>query len=139
MRWILAFHIIFMVAWFAGLFYLPRLFLYHALSTDHISAERFKVMEKKLFYAIMTPAAILTTIFGIWLLTFNWSWYKTQGWLHLKLGLVFILWAYHLYCGYLLKQFHHNANNKSPTFYRWFNEIPIILLIAIVILVIVKP
>lgn len=139
MRWILAFHIIFIVSWFAGLFYLPRLFVYHALSTDRISCERFKVMEKKLFYAIMTPTGILTTLFGVWLLTFNWSWYSTQGWMHLKLGLVAILWVYHLYCGYLLKQFRLDANTKSHLFYRWFNEISILLLIGIVILAVVKP
>lgn len=139
MRWILAFHLIFMVAWFAGLFYLPRLFLYHALSRDQISIDRFKIMEKKLFYAIMTPAAVLTTGFGAALLINQWSWYRTQDWMLLKLALVMILWAYHLYCGYLLKCFQRNANRLSATFYRWFNEIPTVLLVSIVILVVVKP
>lgn len=139
MRWILAFHIIFMVAWFAGLFYLPRLFMYHTLSQDLISIERFKLMEKKLFYMIMTPAGILTTIFGGWLLIQNWQWYQTQGWMHIKLALVIVLWAYHLYCGYLLQCFRHNANRRSVSFYRWFNEIPALLLIGIVIAVIVRP
>ena len=139
MRWVLAFHIIFMVASFAGLFYLPRLFIYHALSEDKISLDRFKIMEKKLFYMIMTPAAVLTTLFGLWLLSFNLNWYLTQRWMDLKLVSVFILWAYHLYCGYFLKCFRQDQNHFSVTFFRWFNEIPAVLLILIVILVIVKP
>jgi putative membrane protein len=139
MRWVLAFHIIFMVAWFAGLFYLPRLFLYHSLSNDLVSIERFKLMEKKLFYVIMTPAGILTTLFGIGLLSSQWQWYLDQGWMQFKLTLVVLLWGYHLYCGHLLQNFRRNANQMSPRFYRWFNEAPTILLIAIVILVIVKP
>lgn len=139
MRWVLAFHIIFMVAWFAGLFYLPRLFLYHTLSNDTISIDRFKVMEKKLFYAIMTPAAVLTTGLGLGLLIHNWNWYRTQDWMRLKLALVVALWAYHLYCGRLVQLFQRNANRLSTHFYRWFNEIPTILLISIVILVVVKP
>lgn len=139
MRWVLAFHIIFMVAWFAGLFYLPRLFIYHTLSQDPISIERFKIMEKKLFYMIMTPAGILTTGFGLWLLLSNWQWYLAQGWMHWKLMLVLVLWIYHGYCGHLLNQFRRNANQKSATFYRWFNEAPTLLLMAIVILVVVKP
>ncbi len=139
MRWILAFHIIFMVAWFGGLFYLPRLFMYHTLSSDKISLDRFQVMEKKLFYLIMTPAGILTTIFGVWLLLSNWPWYQTQGWMHAKLSLVAVLWVYHGYCGYLLGCFQRNANRWSTNFYRWFNEIPTLLLIGIIILVIVKP
>jgi protoporphyrinogen IX oxidase len=139
MRWILAFHIIFMVAWFAGLFYLPRLFMYHTLSRDLISIDRFKVMEKKLFYMIMTPAGVLTTFFGIWLMVCNWQWYRTQGWLHLKIFLVLVLWIYHGYCGYLLRLFRKDLNLKTAGFYRWFNEIPTLLLIAIVILAVVKP
>lgn len=139
MLWILAFHIIFMVAWFAGLFYLPRLFIYHALSQDQISIDRFKIMEKKLFYMIMTPAGILTTAFGLWLLSSHWHWYLSQGWMHFKLGLVLLLWIYHGYCGYLLSCFRHHSNRRSVRFYRWFNEIPTLLLIAIVILVVVKP
>lgn len=139
MRWILAFHLIFMVAWFAGLFYLPRLFLYHAGSSDEISLNRFKIMENKLFFMIMTPAGILTTVFGIWLLSFNWAWYQTQGWMHAKLSLVVVLWLYHGYCGYLLRRFRLNTNRFSPTFFRWFNEIPTLLLISIILLVIIKP
>lgn len=139
MRWVLSFHIIFMVAWFAGLFYLPRLFMYHALCRDQPGIERFKIMERKLFFAIMTPAGILTTVLGLWLLSRNWQWYRTQFWMLTKLALVGILWIYHAYCGYLLNRFNQNLNRFSSTFYRWFNEAPSLLLIAIVILVIVRP
>lgn len=139
MRWVLSLHIIFMVAWFAGLFYLPRLFLYHTLSQDRLSIERFKIMEKKLFFAIMTPAGILTTAFGLWMLSQNWQWYLTQGWMLTKLALVGILWIYHAYCGYLLNCFKRDSNRFSTRFYRLFNEAPTLLLIGIVILVIVKP
>ena len=136
MLWVKAFHIIFMVTWFAGLFYLPRLFVYHAMSDDSPSIERFKVMERKLFYGIMTPGAILTIVFGLWLwLGFGIS----GGWLHTKLLLVVLLIAYHLYCGKLLSNFRQERNQHSHVFYRWFNEIPVVLLIAIVILVVVKP
>ena len=136
MLWVKAFHIIFMVTWFAGLFYLPRLFVYHAMSDDSPSIERFKVMERKLFYGIMTPGAVLTIVFGLWLwLGFGIS----GGWLHTKLLLVVLLIAYHLYCGKLLSNFRQERNQHSHVFYRWFNEIPVVLLIAIVILVVVKP
>lgn len=139
MLWILSFHIIFVVAWFAGLFYLPRLFVYHTMSSDEISLQRFKVMERKLFYGIMTPAGILATVFGLWLLSFNASGYLQQGWMHVKLLLVALLWIYHIYCGVLVKQFKNNNNRFSHRFYRWFNEVPTLLLIVIVILVVVKP
>lgn len=136
MLWVKAFHIIFMVTWFAGLFYLPRLFVYHAMSDDSPSVERFKVMERKLFYGIMTPGAVLTIVFGLWLwLGFGIS----GGWLHTKLLLVVLLIAYHLYCGKLLSNFRQDRNQHSHVFYRWFNEIPVVLLIATVILVVVKP
>ena len=139
MLWVLSFHIIFMVAWFAGLFYLPRLYVYHTASSDAISLERFKIMEHKLFYFIMTPSGILTTIFGIWLLSFNWTGYLSAGWMHVKLTLVIILWIYHIYCGKLLLNFKRDQNIYSQRFYRFFNEIPTLLLIAIVIMVVVKP
>jgi putative membrane protein len=136
MLWVKAFHIIFMVTWFAGLFYLPRLFVYHAMSDDSSSVERFKVMERKLFYGIMTPGAVLTIVFGLWLwLGFGIS----GGWLHTKLLLVVLLIAYHLYCGKLLSNFRQGRNQHSHVYYRWFNEIPVVLLIAIVILAVVKP
>lgn len=136
MLWIKALHIIFMVTWFAGLFYLPRLFVYHAMSDDRPSIERFKVMERKLYYGIMTPGAVLTIVFGVWL----WLGYGfSGGWLHAKLALVLGLIAYHLYCGRLLADFKQERNRHGHVYYRWFNEIPVVILIAVVILVVVKP
>jgi len=137
MLWIKAFHIIFMVTWFAGLFYLPRLFVYHAMSGDSASRERFKVMERKLYYGIMAPGAVLTLVFGVWLWL---GWFRDAGsWLHVKLALVAILIAYHLWCGKLLGDFRHDRNTKSHVWYRWFNEFPVLILIAAVILAVVKP
>lgn len=140
MLWVKSLHIIFMVTWFAGLFYLPRLFVYHTMSNDFPSIERFKVMERKLYYGIMTPGAILTIIFGMWL----WLGYGISGiagswWLHAKLSLVVVLIAYHYYCGRLLTDFKLDRNQHGHVYYRWFNEIPVIILIAVVILVVVKP
>lgn len=136
MLWIKSLHIIFMVTWFAGLFYLPRLFVYHAMSDDLTSIERFKIMERKLYYGIMTPGAILTIIFGMWL----WLGYDISGsWLHPKLFLVAILIAYHYYCGKLLTNFKLDRNRHGHVYYRWFNEVPVIILIIVVILVVVKP
>lgn len=136
MLWLKAFHIIFMVTWFAGLFYLPRLFVYHAMSSDKISIERFKVMERKLFYGIMTPGALITIILGVWL----WLDYGFNGqWLNIKIFLVFLLVIYHIYCFKYLMDFKHNKNNHSHIFYRWFNEVPVILLVAIILLVELKP
>ncbi|MBT3888824.1 MAG: protoporphyrinogen oxidase HemJ [Nitrosomonadaceae bacterium] len=140
MLWVKSLHIIFMVTWFAGLFYLPRLFVYHTMSNDLPSIERFKVMERKLYYGIMTPGAILTIIFGMWL----WLGYGISGiagswWLHAKLSLVVVLIAYHYYCGRLLTDFKLDRNQHGHVYYRWFNEIPVIILIAVVILVVVKP
>lgn len=140
MLWIKAFHIIFMVTWFAGLFYLPRLFVYHALSDDTISQARFKIMERKLFYGIMMPGALLTVALGLWMLVdYAWAAYAHTDWLRIKLALVALLLGYHIYCGYLLHGFKHDRNRHSSTFYRWLNEIPVLILIAIVVLVVVKP
>jgi putative membrane protein len=136
MLWIKSLHIIFMVTWFAGLFYLPRLFVYHAMSDDAPGVERFKVMERKLYYGIMTPGAVLTILFGLWL----WLGYGISGgWLHAKLALVIVLIAYHLYCGKLLADFKYDRNRRGHVYYRWFNEFPVVILIAVVILVVVKP
>lgn len=139
MLWVKAFHIIFMVTWFAGLFYLPRLFVYHAMSQDDISIARFKLMERKLYFGIATPGAIFTILFGIWLVSFNPEAYLQMAWLHLKLSLVGCLILYHLYLGVLVKRFKHDQSQRSHKFYRIINEIPVVLLAAIVILVIVKP
>ena len=139
MHWFKAFHIICMVAWFAGLFYLPRLFVYHADTRDDLGYHRFCTMEHKLFYFIMTPAAILTTFFGVILLGYDWSFYFTSGWMITKLVLVLGLFAYHIYCGKLLSDFKHRKNKKTQRFFRFFNEVPTLLLIAIVVLVVVKP
>lgn len=139
MLWVKSFHVVFMVSWFAGLFYLPRLFVYHAQTTDQISNERFKIMERRLYRGIMTPTAVLTVIFGIWLLSFGFKGYMQQGWMHAKLGLIVLLIAYHLMCGHYVKKFREDANRHSHTFYRFFNEVPLIFLIAVTVLAIVKP
>ena len=135
MLWLKAFHIIFMVTWFAGLFYLPRLFVYHAMSKDKISLERFVIMERKLFYGIMTPGGIITIILGFWLLDYGYS----GLWLNIKLLLVLLLVIYHVYCFKYLMDFKHNRNKHSHIFFRWFNEVPVILLIAIILFVELKP
>jgi putative membrane protein len=136
MLWIKTFHIIFMVTWFAGLFYLPRLFVYHAMTDDTAGRERFKVMERKLYFGIMAPGAVLTIAFGLWL----WLGYGLSGgWLHAKLALVAVLIAYHLWCGKLVNDFKYGRNSRSHVWYRWFNEFPVVVLIAVVILAVVKP
>lgn len=139
MLYIKAFHIIALVAWFAGLFYLPRLFVYHAEATDSISKDRFKVMERRLYFGIMWPAALLTSALGLWLIGFNFQYYLHAGWMHAKLTLVILVWGYHFHCGLYLKRFAHDRNRKSSRFYRIFNELPTLLLVGIVILVVVKP
>jgi putative membrane protein len=136
MLYIKAFHIIFVVTWFAGLFYLPRLFVYHAMSSDAVSIERFKVMERKLFWGIMTPSAVLAVGLGLWL----WFGYGySGGWLHLKVALVVLLIGYHVWTGRAMLDFKHDRNTRSHIFYRWMNEAPVLILIAVVILVVVKP
>ena len=136
MLWIKSLHIVFVVAWFAGLFYLPRLFVYHAQSTDAASIERFKVMERKLYRGIMTPSMALTLVFGVWL----WLGYGFRGgWLEAKLVLVAALITYHFWLGKLARDFARDANRAGHVFYRWINELPVVLLVGIVILVVVKP
>jgi putative membrane protein len=137
MLWIKSLHIIFMVTWFAGLFYLPRLFVYHSLATDAISIERFKLMERKLFFGIMTPGAVLTIVFGLWL----WLGYGISGgWLYAKLALVAILVVHHVWLGKLMLDFRHDRNRHGHRFYRWVNEIPALpVLIGAVLLVVFKP
>lgn len=139
MLWIKAFHIIFMVTWFAGLFYLPRLYVYHASSNDEISNQRFKIMERKLFWGITTPGAIITIALGIWLITLFGPAILDTTWLRAKLTLVTLLVVYHIWCGKLLLDFKYDRNQHSHVWYRWFNEVPVILLIAIILLVELQP
>lgn len=139
MLWIKAFHIIFMVTWFSGLFYLPRLYVYHADTKDAQGLARFKVMEHKLYYLIMSPGAILTLLFGGLLIASSPHAWLQMKWLHLKLGLVLLLVLYHLWLGRLLREFRLDRNRHSHVFYRWINEIPALFLILIVILAVVKP
>jgi putative membrane protein len=138
MLFVKAFHIITMVAWFAGLFYLPRLFVYHAECSDAISRERFKVMERRLYFGITWPAAVFTTLLGVWLISYNPSYYLKAGWMHAKLSLVLILWVYHLGCGHYRKVFAQDKNQRSTRFFRFYNEMPTLLLVGIVLLVVIK-
>lgn len=138
MLWIKAFHIVAVITWFAAIFYLPRLFVYHAVAEDSLSQERFKIMERKLYRGIMTPSMIAVLFLGGWLLYIAPTFLQAH-WMHAKLLLVIFLVIYHFYCGHLVKVFASNRNQRSHVFYRWFNEIPVLLLIAIVILVVVKP
>ena len=139
MLWIKAFHLIAIVCWFAALFYLPRLFVYHAMSEDETSRERFKIMERKLYRGIALPSMIVTLVLGFWLLSFNPEYYMSSGWMHAKLTLVFLLIGYHHVCGAFMKKFARDANTRSHTFYRWFNEVPVLFLIAIIVLAVVRP
>jgi putative membrane protein len=133
--WVKSFHIIFVVSWFAGLFYLPRLFVNHAMVSDGAVAAQLKLMEGKL-YRFMTPIGVLALAFGFWLwLGFGFH----GGWLHAKLALVAGLVGYHLYCGRLVKDFAADRNRRGHVFYRWFNEVPVLILTAVVILAVVKP
>jgi putative membrane protein len=135
--WLKALHVIAMVTWFAGLFYLPRLFVYHADAQDTIGAERFRVMERRLL-ALMTIGAAATVAFGIAMIAAA-PVYMKMGWLHVKLVLVALLIVYHLYCRKFTLDFAHNRNTRSSRWYRGFNEVPSLLLIGIVILAVVKP
>ena len=138
--WIKAWHVIFVVTWFAGLFYLPRLFVYHAMSEDSTSIERFKVMERKLYHGIMMPSLVLTLAAGFWLLWLRgWDWLSVTTWIQVKLVLVALLVVYHFYLGHLRKRFLSDSNVHGHVFYRWLNEAPVIVLIAGVCLAIVKP
>jgi putative membrane protein len=138
MLWVKAFHIIFMVTWFAGLFYLPRLYVYHASAEDSASLDRFKIMERKLFWGIATPGALITIALGFWLATYFPQIYSSS-WFQAKLGLVAILVIYHIWCGKLLFDFKNDRNRHSHVWYRVFNEIPVITLIAIILLVELQP
>ena len=137
--WLKAIHIIGVICWFAGIFYLPRLFIYHTGASDQVSKDRFKVMEAKLYRVIMNPSMIVTLIFGIWMLVESWQAFGTQAWLWLKVFLVLVLIGYHHYCLRILKALADDQQPHSDKFLRIFNEIPVLLLISIVILVVVKP
>jgi putative membrane protein len=137
MLWVKALHIVFVVSWFAGLFYLPRIFVNLAMENDTATTERLLLMGRRL-YRFTTIIAIPAIVFGLWL----WQGYgigKAAGWMHAKLGVVILIIGYHHACGSLLKKFENKANKRSDTWYRWFNEIPVLFLLAAVILVVVKP
>jgi putative membrane protein len=137
MLWIKALHVAFVVTWFAGLFYLPRLFIYHAEATDRVSQERFVIMERRLF-AIMTIGAALALLFGLAMLVWA-PGYLAQGWLHVKLVLVCGLIVFHAVCWHLLRQLERGTLQRSSRWLRWFNEVPAAFLLAIVVLAVVKP
>ena len=139
MLWIKAFHLIAVITWFAGIFYLPRLFVYHAMAEDPISIDRFKVMESKLFWGIMTPSAVVAITLGTWLLSLNLEYYMAWWWMHAKLGLVALTVIYHGVCWWHMKQFAADSNSFSHRYFRFFNEVPVLSLVPIVILIVVKP
>jgi len=138
--WAKAFHLIFIVTWFAGLFYLPRLFVYHALCDDAVGSARFKLMERKLYFGIMAPAALLSVASGLWLLAIHGSaWGAAATWLHVKLVIVSLLVLYHLYLGHLRRAFAVDSNRHGHVFYRWLNEAPVLALVAVILLAVLKP
>ena len=139
MLWFKAFHIVAVICWFAALFYLPRLFVYHAMSEDDISRERFKVMERKLYRGIATPSMIATVLLGAATATFNWGYYAASAWFWWKVALVIVMLGYHHLCGRMLRQFAEDRMRRSHVFFRWFNEFPVLLLIPIVLLAVLKP
>lgn len=138
MLWLKAFHIIFVVCWFAGLFYLPRLYVHHAMVEDRATIERLKIMERKL-YRFVTPFAVLTIGLGIWMIALRPDYYLTQGWMHAKLTLVALLVVYHSWCGRLLRQLRDDVSTHSHRFFRVFNELPVLILFPVVILAVVRP
>lgn len=137
MLWLKAFHIFGVITWFAGIFYLPRLFVYHADTTESAGLERFKVMERRL-YMMMSLGAVLALAFGASMLIAA-PGYLNMGWLRIKMILVAVLIVYHLFCFRLLRQFAEGSNRHSARWYRVFNEAPVLLLVGIIILAVVKP
>jgi protoporphyrinogen IX oxidase len=137
--WIKAFHIIAMVCWFAALFYLPRLFVYHAMAQDLEGRERFKVMERKLYRGIATPSMVATIVLGLAMAATSANYFFSATWFWVKIALVVLLVIYHFSCRYFLRQFQNDANTRNHVFYRWFNEAPVLLLIGTVVMVVVKP
>lgn len=139
MLWIKAFHIIAVITWFAGLLYLPRLFVYHAQAQDEPSKQRFEVMERKLYRAIMTPSVAVVFILGIMLVGYNASYYLASVWFYTKVALAIVLLLYHIRCGRYMKAFAAGQSVPSSRYFRWFNEVPAVLLIIIVLLVELQP
>lgn len=142
MLWVKAFHIMAVITWFAGLFYLPRLFVYHtqAISEgDKAGSERFKIMERKLYRGIMNPSLLVALVLGVWMLVDRWDvYFKQATWMHIKLTLIIVLIGYHHMCGGFVKTFARDANTRSHVFYRVFNELPVFVMVPVVILVILK-
>jgi len=139
MIWVKALHLIFMVAWFAGLFYLPRLFVNHAMAEEPEVRNRLAVMETKL-YRFVTPWMVLVLIFGAWLIIdYAWLAYAHMLWLKIKIFLIAILVVYHFYCGKIIRELASNNSQRSHIWYRWFNEFPVVILFAVIILSVVKP
>ncbi len=138
-KWVLAFHIIAVICWFAALFYLPRLFVYHAMSDDSPSIERFKIMERKLYRGIANPSMIVTVVLGVWLVAMAPDAYLNQTWFQLKAFFVVLLIGYHHMCLGHMKQLAEDRSEKSHIYFRVFNEVPVLFLVAIVILVVVQP
>lgn len=138
MLWVKSFHLIFLISWFAGIFYLPRIFVNLAMTQDDSAFNQLNLMAGKL-YRFITPFMVLSLAFGFWLASYNWSYYVSAGWFHAKLGLVALLVIYHFICGYFKKQFAQGTCDKSQTFFRWFNEVPVIFLVGIILLVVIKP
>ncbi len=138
-KWVLAFHIIAVICWFAALFYLPRLFVYHAMSEDSTSIERFKIMQRKLYRGIANPSMIATIVLGVWLVTMAPEAYLNQTWFQLKVALVLVLIGYHHMCLFHMEQLAEDRSEKSHIYFRVFNEVPVLFLVAIVILVVVQP
>ena len=139
MLWIKAFHIIAVVCWFSGIFYLPRLFVYHAMAEDNTGHERFIVMERKLFWGIMTPSAVATVALGAWLIGLNPGYFMAAPWMHAKLTLVMLVIVFHILCWRHMIQLRDQTSTRSHKYFRVFNELPVLALVAIVILVVVKP
>jgi len=134
-----ALHLISVITWFAGIFYLPRLFVYHAAADDQISKDRFVVMEAKLYRFIMNPSMIVTLVLGVWMLTLNWTGFSSQNWIWIKIALVAALIGYHHYCLGIIKAFSRGEVRHSEKFFRIFNEVPVLILISVVFLAVLKP
>lgn len=132
-------HLISVVTWFAGIFYLPRLFVYHSTAEDQVSKDRFVVMETKLYRLIMNPSMIITLVLGIWMLALNWAGYSSQVWIWVKIVLIVALVGYHHYCLGIIKAFTRGEVRHSEKFFRIFNEIPVLILVSVIFLAVLKP